>query len=85
MSQILELRDSVYAALQRAAEANGTTPEAWIESRLPMEVNTSSSSEPKSLADLLEGRIGRIAGKGLGTRDEGFTDYLIEKKKQGHL
>ena len=83
MSQILELRDSVYAALKRAAEANGTTPEAWIEARLPMEVNAPSGA--KSLADLLAGRIGRIAGKGLGTTGESFADYVVEKKKQGRL
>lgn len=84
MSEILELRDSVYAALKRAAEANGTTPEGWIESRLPvMEVKV--PSEARSLADLLEGRIGRIAGKGLGTSGESFADHLVEKKKQGRL
>jgi hypothetical protein len=83
MSQILELRDSVYAALKRAAEAKGTTPEAWIEARLPVEANI--PPEAKSLADLLEGRIGRIAGKGLGTSGESFADHLVEKKRQGRL
>ncbi|HMF14736.1 MAG TPA: hypothetical protein VKE94_20615 [Gemmataceae bacterium] len=34
MSKPLDLPDAVYAALQQAAEANGTTPADWIAAHL---------------------------------------------------
>ena len=35
MSRSVDLPDSVYAALEEAAAASGTTPESWIAARLP--------------------------------------------------
>jgi len=42
MSQRLNLPDSVYKALQQAAEATGTTPADWIAAHL----ESGTSSEP---------------------------------------
>jgi uncharacterized protein (DUF433 family) len=35
MSRTLELPDATYAALERAAQASGTTPAGWIAAHLP--------------------------------------------------
>lgn len=89
MSKILELPDSVYAALKRAAEASGTTPEGWIAAHLPAEPKILANPEAKTLADLFAGRIGRIQGGGKESYSENsrekFVEYLEEKKRKGHL
>ncbi len=94
MSQTLEIPDRVYNALEKAAEAGGTTPLGWIEARLA-EVGIAAAtavleSRPgETLADLFAGKVGRIRGDGSprvsGREGEDFTDYLEEKRRQGCL
>ncbi|ETX01676.1 MAG: hypothetical protein ETSY1_06550 [Candidatus Entotheonella factor] len=71
MSHILEIPDALYAALQKAADASGTTPLGWIAAHLPNttgaeELYKQGDTEPKTLADLFAGRVGRIRSGGGG-------------------
>ena len=83
MSRTIELPDKLYEALEKAAAASGTTPVGWIVTHLE------PSSNPRTLADLFAGRVGRIGSGGKGGLSEAggeqFTDYLDEKRRGGHL
>lgn len=86
MSHSLDLPDHIYAALEQAAAASGTTPVQWIASRLPSPV---AESDNRSLAERFAGRTGRIAsGQGEPLSEDcgnKFADYLEEKRKAGRL
>ena len=94
MSQMLEMPDALYIALQDAAAARGLSPLAWIAAHLsppqaPSNESLDQEHDPKTLADLFAGRVGRI---GSGSKERlseecgaAFTDYLEEKRKAGHL
>ncbi len=93
MSRTIEIPDGIYNALERAAQAGGTTPIGWIEARLA-EVSPIADDAPdpkpgRTLADLFAGRIGRIrSGVTERTSDrvgDDFAEYLEEKKRQGCL
>ena len=85
MSKTLDLPDSVYIALQRAAEASGTTPANWIAARLP----ETEGEEPGTLADLFAGRVGRIRSGGREALSENtgerFAEHLERKSREGTL
>jgi hypothetical protein len=89
MSHNLELPDVLYAALQKAAEASGITPEGWIAAHLPHENNQTFSSKPKTLADLFAGRVGRMRSGGKETLSENcgekYAAHLEQKRREGHL
>jgi hypothetical protein len=90
MSKSLELPDSVFDALEQAANASGTTPVGWIAAHLPpARTPTPKSNEPKSLADAMAGHIGTVhsGGKEALSRNCGelFTDYLVQKRREGRL
>ncbi len=94
MSQMLEVPDALYAALQEAVAASGLSPLAWIAAHLPTS-QTPSNEGPEqeygsqTLANLFAGRVDRIQSGGKGRLSEecgaAFTDYLEEKRKAGHL
>jgi hypothetical protein len=93
MSHTLELPEPLYAALQAAAAASGTTPTGWIAARLGENASGTPQQDapapPQTLADLFAGRTGRIASGGgecLSEKTgEKFTDHLQAKKEAGHL
>lgn len=89
MSQTLELPDSVYDALKKAADATGTTPAEWIAARLPKVPAETAKNGAKTAADLFAGRIGRFrsGGKEKLSEDTGkkFTEYVLQKKREGNL
>jgi hypothetical protein len=94
MSHLLEIPDELYAALQAAADANGTTPLGWIAAQLPptteaINVHEAPEGGPKTLADLFAGRVGRIRSGGRERLSEAcgekFTDYVEAKRKAGRL
>jgi|SRR6266508_3788533 len=94
MSHLLEIPDELYAALQAAADARGTTPLGWIAAHLPHAPETAGTSdepegEPKTLAVLFAGRVGRIRSGGTERLSEAcgekFTDYVEAKRKAGCL
>jgi len=86
MSKALDLPDSVYSALQKAAEESGTTPADWIAARLP---EAEEEPEPRTLADLFAGRVGRIRSGGRETLSENtgerFAEHLERKRREGTL
>ena len=88
MSQNLELPDPIFDALQQAAVASGTTPVGWIAAHLPP-ASKRAPENAKSLADLLAGYIGQFHS---GSKEalsqncgERFTDYLVQKRREGRL
>ncbi len=89
MSHQLELPDSIFAALKKAAQSSGTTPAGWIAAHLPKETDEQGANGAQTLGDLLRGRVGRInsGGKERLSEDCGkkFTDYLEQKKAEGRL
>ncbi len=92
MSHILEIPDALYDALKEAAEASGITPLDWIAAHLPQAPTTQSTepaSNPRTLADLFAGRVGRIQSGGKERLSEGcgekFTDHLASKRRAKHL
>jgi len=89
MSQNLELPDPVFDALQQAAAASNTTPIGWITAHLPPSEPLANSNGAKTLADLLAPYIGTFRSGGKERLSENcgerFTDYLIQKRREGRL
>lgn len=92
MSHMLEIPDPLYAALEEAASAAGTTPLGWIAANLPRPSSSSqadrASGSSETLADFLEGYIGVIDGSSEPLSEnprELFTEYLEEKRRAGRL
>jgi hypothetical protein len=89
MSQNLELPDPLFDALQQAATASGTTPVGWIAAHLPAMPETKDEKGPKNLAEALAGRIGTVHSGGKERLSENcgekFTDYLVQKRREGRL
>ena len=94
MSHLLEIPDALYAALQAAADARGTTPLGWIAAHLPHAPETAGTHHeakgpPKTLAELFAGRVGRIRSGGTARLSEAcgekFTDYVEAKRRAGCL
>lgn len=91
MSQTLEIPDSVFDALKKAAEAGGTTPVEWIAARLaePSPGAVGSPDSARTLADRFAGRVGLVRGQGpprvSGREGEDFADSLEEKRRRGCL
>ncbi|HEX5472714.1 MAG TPA: hypothetical protein VFW73_12560 [Lacipirellulaceae bacterium] len=91
MSQILELPDPVFDALQEAATASGTTPVGWIAAHLHADspAEETPTNGPKTLADMFMGHIGGIASGSEETLSEKcgerFTEHLLRKRREGRL
>ncbi len=86
---MLEIPDTLYAALRQAVDTSGTAPLGWIAAHLPKttgaeDMHKEDEAEPRTLADLFAGRVGRIRSDGEGRLSEGcgakFTDYLEAKR-----
>jgi hypothetical protein len=88
MSQALELPDTLYDALEKAAAASGTTPQGWIAARLPLPP-PANGDEAKSLGERLAPHVGRIHSGGKDHLSENcgekFADYLEQKRREGRL
>lgn len=92
MSKTIEMTDELFARLESAAAGEGVTPLHWIGSMLPAELDGNPSSadgRPKTMAERLAGRLGRIgSGTGLPAADEAadsFAEYLLAKQREGRL
>jgi hypothetical protein len=83
MTRVLELPESVYAALQKVAESQGLTPAAWIAANLSVAVNQETADDTgneKTMADRFAGRLGRIRGNHNQNGGDQFADYLEQKR-----
>lgn len=90
MSHLVEIPDSLYAALKEAADASGLTPVDWIAAHLPQaqrETGTEAerAGSPKTLADLFAGRVGRIRSGGRGTAALAARMFVVPCSRVGRL
>lgn len=100
MNRTLEMPEAVYNALETAARAKGVTPVAWIEHHLEQENGARKREQPEgmhgqvggqgeTLYDRLKDLIGKFSSKEPSALSENcgekFTDYLEQKRKEGHL
>jgi hypothetical protein len=94
MSHLLEIPDSLYAALKAAATASGLSPVERITVHLPQTqsdagTTVAQAATPATMADLFTGRVGHIRSGGQKPLSqesgEQFADYLEEKRRAGHL
>ena len=94
MSQLLEIPDSLFSAIKKAADVSGITPIEWIAANLPdAEKSVCAKAEqrlhPQTLTDLFAGRIGRIRSGGKEHLSKNcnvnFADYLVEKRGGHYL
>jgi len=82
MSRSVELPEAVYAALEEAAAASGTTPAEWIAARVPQPAPAlepeSEGQPPRTLADEFAGRVGLFSSSEQSRRTlaERFEGYL---------
>jgi hypothetical protein len=94
----IEFSEQDYAAIKRAAAAEGMPLDAWIVAHLPLDAAASEPAEAapcpeakpaKTMADLFAGRLGRFnSGNGQPSSNnigEHFADYLEEKHRMGRL
>jgi hypothetical protein len=90
MSQVVEIPDPVYSALEKAAQAIGTTPVGWIAAQLAgADIPVPDKAAHQSLANRFAGRIGRIHSESETNFSEHcgeqFGEHLEAKKQAGHL
>jgi hypothetical protein len=91
MSRNLELPDDVYESLERTAREVGVSPVDWIELQLPKpSTNGCAKTADKGAAKLerLKHIIGSIDSGGANLSQntgEQFTEYLLQKKREGRL
>jgi hypothetical protein len=88
MSITIQLAPEVEAQLREKAARMGQDPAAYIASLVNQDLGP-GESPPKTLADMLEGRVGRINSGGKEKLSEEcgekFADYLVQKQREGHL
>ncbi len=88
---LLELPPSVFAALTRVAEANGTTPAAWIAANLPGWATAEAASSPAAPTeqpiaaanDQLDAHIVSL-GHATGTDNAAIDADLIRAYEDDH-
>ena len=91
MSRTIELPDDVYTRIEEAASASGSSVAEVIAARFsaPSPPPEAPDDSQGTMADLMAGYIGTVASGGLDAiaarPGDAFSDYLIEKKRRGHL
>lgn len=91
MSRTLNLPDEVYEAVASAAAQAKSTPVEWIarQAAKAKQRKSRSKKKPKTLYELMKDHIGKV--KGVSLKDlkddprDPFFNYLLEKKREGHL
>jgi hypothetical protein len=88
MSITIQLAPHVEAQLREKAASMGQDPAAYVASLVDQDLRPGESTS-KTLADMLEGRVGRINSGGKENLSEEcgekFADYLVQKQREGHL
>ena len=77
MHRTLKLSKAVYVALEKAAQASGTTPEGWIVSRLADHGNGMSTPSDEQIAQANAGLEGFVVQEDLGY-DRGGDNESID-------
>lgn len=88
MSRQVELSDPVYAALEEAAAAVGTTPAGWIAARVTPTPAAEPGQPPRTLADELADYIGAVSSghSDLSERvSEIYGEAVMEKHRARQL
>lgn len=95
----IEFSEQDFAAIERAAAAEGIPVDEWVVANLPLNGSRalrSQASPPcaetkagRTMADRFAGRLGVVASGGderlSENTGEKFTDYLDEKRRAGTL
>ncbi len=88
MNRTLELPETVYADLVRAAEASGRTPAGWIQERLPKNgaigVGTDASDEEFAAADARLNECLVSLGHAVGADNEQIDADLAREYGDDH-
>lgn len=88
MSREIELSDDLYDRLEKAAEAENTTPVEWLDRRVPHVVNV-SDKQPGSLYELIKDHVEVFDSGGIENMPDDPNDplfnILLEKKRKGTL
>ena len=91
MRNLIEIPETVAAALERAAASIGTTPEGWIADQLSRFRSPDSTIETpvvETLGKQFAGLFGKFSSDGQGYSLEGremIGDHLEAKRVAGHL
>jgi len=93
MSKSVDLPDDVYARIEETAVASGSTVVEAIAKRFPQPAPplaaNGNGEPPRTLADMMEGLVGVIAGDGPTDLAENhskyFGEYVEEKHRTGRL
>ncbi len=94
MAHVLEIPDPLFAALEAVAETSGKTPVEWIAEQLATrrtgtELGMTQPADAQTLAQLMEGRLGRVHSGGEQHLSEDccekLTDHLAAKRREGRL
>lgn len=87
----ISLPPEIEGPLSEHARQRGTTPESLALETLRTAFATTtspSSPEDRTLYDRLAPYVGAVSGSGEASSEncgEHFTDYLVEKRRRGHL
>lgn len=94
----IEFSEQDFAAIERAAAAEGIPVDEWVVANLPLNgsraeshaYSPSTAAKPgRTMADRFAGRLGVVASGGderlSENTGEKFTDYLEEKQRAGTL
>jgi predicted DNA-binding protein len=88
MTITVDLPPDLEERLRERAAKLGQEPTAYVTALVNRDLS-SSEVEPKTLADLFAGRIGRINSGGTERLSEDcgekFAAYLEQKRREGHL
>lgn len=94
MSKVLEISDSAYEAIERAAMSHGQTPSEFLMTQYGGNKNSAtgvdvSSANPSTLADRLRTKVGKFSshdgGNWAAESSERFAAGMVEKHRAGHF
>jgi hypothetical protein len=82
--------DESYERLMEVAAQENRTPAEWIIARLPLPSrNSGTCAQPRTMAERLAGRLGRIGSEtgypSAAEASDSVAEYLLAKQRAGRL
>jgi hypothetical protein len=88
MSRLIQLSDDIYDRLEKAAEAENTTPVEWLNRHIPQLADI-PDKKPGTLYEQIKDLIGTFDSGGIENMAEDPNDplfnILLQKKREGRL